>query len=568
VAGGHGSVNLGPWRPLVEAALAELHHNRIMARIWEKDYTVWKDSPVEITNRLGWLKSPQVMTEAVSHINNLVDEVRGDGYTHVFLLGMGGSSLAPEVFRKTFGVRDGYLDLAVLDSTDPGAILAHTERLDPAKTLFVVSTKSGGTLETFSFLKYFYNHVGKILGASEAGRHFVAITDPGSTLAGLATVHRFRRTFLNDPDIGGRYSALSYFGLVPAALIGMDIETLLCRAATVAEREAACEKPDMNNLNGASLGAVLGEMARAGRDKVTFVISPGIASFGDWLEQLLAESTGKEGKGILPIVREPLGAPDVYGNDRLFVFLRLDGEETVGSDGRLAALEKAGHPVVRIHLPDRYDLGAQCFLWEMATAVAGHLLGVNPFDQPDVEASKVLTKKMIAAYREKGKLPAEAPVLSGNGIAVYGDVQAESPAPAPAAFLRLAGPGAYVALQAYVQPTAGTDETLSLLRTRLRDKFHLATTVGYGPRFLHSTGQLHKGDSGRGLFIQFTADDHQDVPIPDDLGKPDSSITFGVLKAAQALGGRQALIKAGRRLIRFHLGTDVAGGLKILAEAL
>ncbi len=568
MASGNGSANLGPWRPLVEAALAELHHSRIMARIWEKDYTVWKDSPVEITNRLGWLKSPQVMTEAVSYINNLVDEVRGDGYTHVLLLGMGGSSLAPEVFRKTFGVRDGYLDLAVLDSTDPGAVLTHAGRLDPAKTLFVVSTKSGGTVETFSFLKYFYNHVKKTLGASEAGRRFIAITDPGSTLADLATVHRFRKTFLNDPDIGGRYSALSYFGLVPAALIGMDIETLLCRAAAMAEREAACEKPGMNDLNGTSLGAVLGEMARAGRDKVTFVISPGIASFGDWLEQLLAESTGKEGKGILPVVGEPLGAPDVYGNDRLFVLLRLDGDEAFGSGGRLAAIEKAGYPVVHIHLHDRYDLGAQCFLWEMATAVAGYLLDVNPFDQPDVEASKALTKKMIATYSENGQLPAKAPVLSGNGIAVYGDVLAESLAAALAAFLRLAGPGAYVAIQAYLQPTAGTDEALSLLRTQLRDKFRLTTTVGYGPRFLHSTGQLHKGDNGRGLFIQFTADDHQDVPIPDDLGKPDSSITFGVLKAAQALGDRQALINAGRRVIRFHLGTDVTGGLKILAEAL
>ncbi|MDO8786184.1 MAG: hypothetical protein Q7J12_08205 [Syntrophales bacterium] len=566
IPGIHGSAGLGPSQALVEAVLAELHHNRIMARIREKDYTVWKDSPVEISNRLGWLKSPQVMTEALRRINNLVDEVRGDGYTHVLLLGMGGSSLAPEVFRKTFGVRDGYLDLAVLDSTDPRAVLAHAGRITPAKTLFVVSTKSGGTVETFSFLKYFYNYVEQTLGVSEAGRHFIAITDPGSTLADLATEQRFRRTFLNDPDIGGRYSVLSYFGLVPAALIGMDIETLLCRAVATAEREAACENPNINNLNGASLGVVLGEMAKAGRDKVTFVISPGIASFGDWLEQLLAESTGKERKGILPVVGEPLGAPDVYGNDRLFVLLLLDGEEAVGSDGRLTALEKAGHPVVRIHLHDRYDLGSQCFLWEMATAVAGHLLGVNPFDQPDVEASKALTKKLIAEYAQKGQFPVEAPALSGDGIVVYGDVQAESPAAALAAFLRPADPGAYIALQAYVQPTAGTDEALSLLRTRLRDKFRLATTVGYGPRFLHSTGQLHKGDSGRGLFIQFTADDPQDIPIPDELGKPDSSITFGVLKAAQALGDRQALINAGRRLVRFHLGRDVASSLKTLGK--
>ena len=565
MTGGCGSVRLGHYQTVVDKTLTELHNNRIIARIWKKDYTVWKDSPVEIANRLGWLESPRAMMKAVNRINNVVDEVRGDGYTHVLLLGMGGSSLAPEVFRKTFGVRDGYLDLAVLDSTDPGTILAHTERLDPARTLFIVSTKSGGTVETFSLLKYFYNHIVRILGASQAGRHFIAITDPGSELADLATAHKFRTTFLNDPTIGGRYSVLSYFGLVPAALIGMDVETLLCRATVTADQEVACKKPDINNLNGASLGTVLGEMARAGRDKVTFIISSRIASFGDWLEQLLAESTGKEGKGILPVVGEPLGNLDVYGDDRLFVFLCMDGDDV--DNDRLAALEKAGHPVVRIYLHDCYDLGGQCFLWEMATAVASHLLCINPFDQPDVEATKVLTRKMIAEYREKGKLPAPVPTLTGNGIDVYGNVQAESPAAALTAFLRLARPNAYIALQAYVQPTPGIDVALFLLRTRLRDQFRLATTVGYGPRFLHSTGQLHKGDSGRGLFIQLTADDPQDVSIPDELGRPDSSLTFGVLKAAQALGDQQALINTGRHVIRFHLGTDVVAGLKVLMES-
>ena len=565
--GGHETrASLGSYQAMVDAALTELHNNRIMARIWEKDYTVWKDSPVEITNRLGWLESPKVMTEAIGQINNVVDEVRGDGYTHALLLGMGGSSLAPEVFRKTFGVRDGYLDLAVLDSTDPGTVLAHVERLDLARTLFIVSTKSGSTVETFSLFKYFYNLVEKTLGASRAGRHFIAITDPGSALADLATVHQFRTTFFNDPNIGGRYSALSYFGLVPAALIGMDIKTLLCRALAIADHEVAGKKPEVSNIDGAFLGTVLGEMARAGRDKVTFVISPGIASFGNWLEQLIAESTGKEKRGILPVVGEPLGSPGVYSNDRLFVLLHTDAEE--GYNEKLVALEKAGHPLVRIHLQDRYDLGDQCFLWEMATVVACHLLGINPFDQPDVEATKVLTKKMVAAYREKGKLPAEAPALSGNGITIYGDVQAESPAAALAVFLRLARPGAYVAIQAYVQPTATTDAALALLRIRLRDKLHMATTVGYGPRFLHSTGQLGKGDNGRGLFVQFTADDHYDIPIPDEPGKPDSSITFGILKAAQALGDRQALINAGRHVIRLHLGTDVVGSLKTLTEAL
>ncbi|MFA4916096.1 MAG: hypothetical protein WC560_05425 [Syntrophales bacterium] len=559
---GFGSASLGSYRTAVEKVLTELYNHRIVTRIRDKDYTVWKDSPVEITNRLGWLESPRAMMAAVNHINNVVDEVRGDDYTHALLLGMGGSSLAPEVFRTTFGVRDGYLDLTVLDSTDPGTILAHKERLDPAKTLFIVSTKSGGTVETFSLLKYFYNHVRETLGESKAGRHFIAITDPGSALADLATAHQFRATFLNDPSIGGRYSAISYFGLVPAALIGMDIEIILSRAAVTADQEFACNKPDIDTLNGASIGVVLGEMARAGRDKATFIISPRIASFGDWLEQLIAESTGKEGKGILPVVGELLGNTDVYGSDRLFILLHLDGDDV--DNGRIAALEKSGHPVVRIDLHDCYDLGGQCFLWEMATVVTGHLLGINPFDQPDVEASKVLTRKMIAGYREKGKLPVNEPALTGKGIDVYGNIRAESPAAALAAFIRLGGPNAYIAIQAYVQCTSETDAALFLLRQRLRDQYRLAATVGYGPRFLHSTGQLHKGDGGRGLFIQLTADDLRDAPIPDEMDNNESSMTFSLLKAAQALGDQQALINAGRHVIRFHLGTDVAAGLEVL----
>jgi transaldolase/glucose-6-phosphate isomerase len=546
----HQSANLGPYQATVEGALEEMAANQIVKRIWAHDHTVWKPEPTEISNRLGWLHTAEVMTDNVHRLQALTEAVGADGYTHALLLGMGGSSLAPEVFRKTFGVADGYLDLAVLDSTDPGAVLAYADELDLARTVFIVATKSGTTVETLSFFKFFYNRVAEAVGAEGAGEHFIAITDPGSQLEDLASRYDFRATFLNDPNIGGRYSALSYFGLVPAALVGVDVPLLLDRALA---RASACESCVATGDNpGAWLGTIMGELAKAGRDKLTLVASPAIVSFGDWIEQLIGESTGKEGRGILPVVGEPLGSPAVYGEDRLFVHLRLHGDET--HDAALAALEEAGHPVVRLHLHDAYDLGGQVFLWEMATAVAGQRLGINPFDQPNVEAAKVLARQMVAKYKETGTLPSGEP--SPLSVEAF------------KAFLSEAQRGAYVALQAYVQPTGETDAALLELRTRIRDRFRLATTVGYGPRYLHSTGQLHKGDAGRGLFIQFTADSPQDVPIPDEAGAPDSSLTFGVLKAAQAVGDRQALLDAWRPVIHFHLGTDVVGGLKKLSEAL
>jgi transaldolase/glucose-6-phosphate isomerase len=559
------SIRLGRYRSVVDAVFAGMIKNRVPDRIWRKDYTLWKPSPTEITNRLGWLNSPRVMTGCLRQINDLVNAVQKDGYTHALLLGMGGSSLAPEVFRKTFGVSGGYLDLAVLDSTDPGAVLAFSKKLDLAKTLFIVSTKSGGTVETFSFMKYFFSLTAERVGAAEAGRHFIAITDPGSALAELAALHRFRETFLNDPEIGGRYSALSFFGLVPAALMGVDVKKLLDRAVGVAEKEKSLEKSHLDALNGLYLGAAMGELARVGRDKLTFVFSSRIAGFGDWLEQLIAESTGKEGRGVLPVVGESLGPSAVYGDDRVFVSIRLAGDKV--QDEKIAHLGKAGHPIIKITLPDVYDLGGQIFLWEMATAVAGHILGSNPFDQPDVEAGKVLARKMIVQYREKGFLPEKAPALRREGIDVYGDCPAHSPGDALNIFLGSALPNGYIALQAYLQPIAETDAALLYLRNGLRGQYHLATTAGYGPRYLHSTGQLHKGDGGRGVFIQLTADDPQDVPIPDEMGQGGSSVTFGVLKAAQALGDRQALLHVGRPVIRFHLGGDIAGGLKVLTEA-
>ncbi len=557
----------GRHQPAIDAALAEMRAERVIARIWERDHTVWKPGPAEIANRLGWLDSPAAMTEALPQVEAFVAAVRSAGYRRAVLLGMGGSSLAPEVFRRVLGVANGYLDLSVLDSTDPGAVLALAESLDLHSTLFIVSTKSGGTVETSSFFRFFYNRVADALPPGEAGDHFAAITDPGSGLDAAAQRHRFRATFLNNPDIGGRYSALSYFGIVPAALIGLDVARLLAVAgeAAAASKEEGCPA--------ARLGAIMAELAKAGRDKLTLILPPRLAPCGDWVEQLVAESTGKEGRGILPVVGESIGPPESYAEDRLFVQLMLEGEED--ADAPIAALEAAGHPVVRIRIRDVYDLGEQYLLWEIATAVAGARLGINPFDQPNVESAKVLAREMVAAYQRDGRLPGLTPSATEGQLTVYDGNSSSSAGDALRGFLATADAGdaggagrSYVALHAYIQPTPGSDRALQSFRTAIQRRYRVATTTGYGPRFLHSTGQLHKGDGGHGLFVQFTAAMPRDAAIPDEAGVQGSSITFGVLKTAQALGDRRALLDAGRRVIRFDLGGDVAGGLRRLAETL
>jgi transaldolase/glucose-6-phosphate isomerase len=558
------SASLGKYQPAVDAALAEIDRQKVIQRIWDGDYTIWKPDPAEISNRLGWLHIAEALQKELPRLEALAESLRLAGYTSALLLGMGGSSLAPEVFRKTFAVRPGYLDLAVLDSTDPGAVLGYARELDPAKTLFIVSTKSGGTVETFSFFKFFHNLVADKLGAEQAGAHFIAITDPGSKLVEFGEQYHFRATFLNDPNIGGRYSALSHFGLVPAALVGVDLKALLQRALGMTDY-CSSPAPAVEN-HAARLGAILGELAKAGRDKLTLVTSPAICAFGDWAEQLLAESTGKEGKGILPVVGEVVGEPEVYGNDRLFVYLRLADDHTF--DAPLQALELTGQLVVRLEIEDLYDLGGQFFLWELATAVAGYRLGINPFNQPNVESAKVQARKLVAAYQEQGKLPALKPVLQIEGIRVYGDVPGDSLSEIWSRFLAQAAPGAYITLQAYITPGLASDASLLALRSELRQRTRLAVTSGYGPRFLHSTGQLHKGDSGRGLFVQIIADAAEDAPIPDEAGQAASSISFGVLEQAQSLGDRQALLENGRKVIRFHLSQDVQVELARLIHAL
>jgi glucose-6-phosphate isomerase len=523
----------------------------MLKRMWEHDHTLWSESPEEITNRLGWLHLHETMPEKVGEIEDFVKQVRNEGYDFVLLLGMGGSSLAPEVFRKVFGVKKGFLDLAVLDSTDPEAVLEFSEKLDLEKTLFIVSTKSGGTVETLSFFKYFYNLVADRLGSNEAGKHFIAITDPGSSLEALAAEYDFRRTFLNIPDLGGRYSALSYFGLVPAALLGVDIKKLLKRAAIAAEENGPGIVPSKSDA--VKLGTLLGKAAKSGRDKVTFISDPIIASFEDWVEQLIAESAGKSGKGILPIVHEPIPEDlEHYSTDRLFVFTHI------GTDKKprelCGKISEAEHPCVHLWIKDKYDLGKLIFIWEIAVAFAGEELSIHPFNQPNVESAKAFARETVAAYKQTGELPTSlAQPISTEAL--------ES-------FLEAKKYRDYISLQAYVTPTQKATNALQKLQVALRKKTGLPVTVGFGPRFLHSTGQLHKGDRGNGLFIQFVSNTPVEVNIPEKADSEESFITFGILKQAQAIGDAQALQQADRRVIVFEVDSNPEKQIRELAKQL
>ena len=515
------SVSLGPHLPQAEAALADLHQRGVVARIWQRDHTVWKPDPAEITNRLGWLTVTDLMCEQVPAVYAFVEEVRNEDFRHVVLLGMVGSSLGPEVLRQTFGTADGYPGLIVLDSTVPTAVQGVTEVVDPERTLFLVSSKSGSTIEPLAFYSYFRRLVKQAVGEKKAGQHFVAITDAGTSLESLARKDGFRRVFLNPPDIGGRYSVLSYFGLVPAALTEVDIAMLLDRADSM--REGCASYVPTRDNPGAWLGAVIGTLALQGHDKLTLVTSPSISGFGLWVEQLIAESTGKDGKGIIPVAGEPLVDPARYSDDRLFVYLRMEGDDNTVADAAIAGIESSGQPVLRLELRDRHDLGAEFFRWEFATAVAEAILGIHPFDQPNVQQAKDLTGQVLQEYQASGRLPQVEVASSVTGL------------------LSQARPGDYLAIMTYVRQTPETDRALADLRRRVMERNGIATTLGYGPRFLHSTGQLHKGGPNTGLFLQVTADREEDLPIP---GEPYS---FGVLANAQALGDRRALRSARRQ---------------------
>lgn len=546
---------LGRYQRAVEERLRDLERERVPARLWDRDASLWTADPARqkaIKNRLGWLTVTETMAGQREDLRAFLEEVRGAGFRRAVLLGMGGSSLCPEVCRLTFGVAPGGLDLAVLDSTVPAAIRALADGAEAGQTLYLVSSKSGTTGETLAFFRFFEKR--------SRTDHFVAITDPGTPLERLGREGNFRRVFLNPPDIGGRYSALSLFGLVPAALLGVDIGALLGRAERFV-RSCASSVPVADNP-GIRLGAILGALHAAGRDKVTFVAEPPVAAFGTWAEQLLAESTGKEWKGLVPVEGEPLGGPEVYGEDRLFVHLSVAGREETAVQRRLAGLERGGHPLIRIRLADPLDLGEEFFRWEMATAVAGILLTANPFDEPNVQESKDNTERLLQEVRRTGRLPEAPPALTADGLALTGDVGgARSVAAALGAHLTQARPGDYVALMAYLAPSKETHDALQVIRLATRDRLRVATTVGYGPRFLHSTGQLHKGGPNTGVFLQITAEDEADLPIPG------AAYTFGVLKAAQALGDFEALRAKGRRILRVGLGPNVAAGLRRLQEA-
>ncbi len=538
--------NLGPYETRVVERLRSWQAADFVRRLRGRDPMLWFPGPVpEIVDRLGWLELPVRMRLFREDLRAFAEAIRAEGTRHVVLLGMGGSSLAPEVFQHTFGNAPGHPELIVLDGTHPAAVSAVEARLTLAKTLFVVSSKSGTTTETLALFRYFWHRVQS--ETASPGRHFVAITDPGTPFEQTARARGFRRVFLGPPDVGGRYSALSVFGLLPAALIGVDVDELLDRAQAMA---AACLAEGSEPENpGLVLGAVLGELARAGRDKVTFFTSPILRAFPTWLEQLIAESTGKDGRGIVPVVDEPPGAPHVYGSDRLFVYLDLAGDQDADAEHQVAALEAAGHPVLRIHLDRMADLGGELFRWEVAVAAACAVLGVHPFDQPDVQRTKELTQQ---AVQRPMRYPIEAPSVFEPAVwrKAFRD------------WLDQVRPGDYVALQAFLAPTSETTAALQDIRRRLRDRLRVATTLGYGPRFLHSTGQLHKGGPATGLFLQLIDDPSEDRPVPE------TNLTFGRLLRAQADGDYQALVERGRRVLRLHLGRDVLRGLQTLRDVL
>jgi len=550
----------------VEAALTDWQDNQKAERLWARDASLWTNNGED--KWLGWLDVVHEQQKTIARFRNFAAEVRDEGFTHALLLGMGGSSLCPEVLRKSFGIIDSHPDLHVLDSTDSQQIRSRERTIDIPKTLFFVSSKSGTTLEPNIFKQYFFQRANEVVGETDAGSHFVAITDPGSKLRQEAEHDRFRKIFLGDPSIGGRYSALSDFGMAPAAAMGIDVAKFLGSADEMVRACGADVAP--KNNPGVILGAILGTAHNQGRDKITIITSPGIYDLGAWLEQLIAESTGKNGKGLIPVDSESIGAPEVYGDDRLFVYLRLESAPDAAEDAAIADLQQSGQPMVIISVADVYDLGQEFFRWEFATAVAGSIIGINPFDQPDVEASKLATKKLTEEYERTGSLPKEVPFFEADGIKLFADEKNLNDLNLFAGKSSLLGylkahldrlkPSGYFALLAYIQMNDEYEELLQIARHAVRDQKRVATCLGFGPRFLHSTGQAYKGGPNTGVFLQVTCDDESDLPVPNQ------KYTFGLVKAAQARGDFEVLAEHGRRVLRVHLGADVTKGLRTLED--
>src|SRR5258705_492074 len=549
----------------VDSALTDWAKNDKMRRLWRADASLW--SGADENHWLGWLG---ITDDQVAHsdaLTTLAAEVKQAGFKHALLLGMGGSSLCPEVLRLTFGKIEGFPELHVLDSTDPAQIKAIEAKIDLKSTLFIVSSKSGGTLEPNIYKQYFFTRVKEVVGEKEAGNRFIAVTDPGSKMQHVAENDKFRHIFAGVPSIAGRYSALSNFGMVPAAVMGIDILRFLNRTEEMVHACGATV-PTADNP-GLVLGAILGTAANNGRDKLTIIASPGISDLGAWLEQLLAESTGKSGKGIIPVDRERLAKPESYGSDRVFAYLRLESTPDHAQDAAVEALEKAGQPVVRIAVQEPYAIGEEFFRWEIATAVAGSIIGINAFNQPDVEASKIETRKLTSEYEAKGKLPEEKPFFEGDGVKLYADARntealknGKTLAEVLKTHLSRAGAGDYFAVLGYITMNAENEAALQGIRHTVRDTKKLATVLGFGPRFLHSTGQAYKGGPNSGVFLQITSDDSIELPVPGQ------TATFGVIKAAQARGDFDVLTERGRRALRVHLKGDLESGLKMLDTAI
>jgi glucose-6-phosphate isomerase/transaldolase/glucose-6-phosphate isomerase len=532
------------YRSLLAPTFQQLSNNRVVERLWAKDHRLWKPEPAEITNRLGWLMLHRDMQGEVDRLRRLAGTAQAAGVKDVVLLGMGGSSLGPEVLRSSFGSQKGYPRLWVLDSTVPGWVRHVTASIHPARTIFLVASKSGGTIEVLSLFAHFWTLVGRMRG-NRVGEQFVAITDPGTGLEKMAQNYGFGNTFTNPPDIGGRYSVLSLFGLVPAALLGLDIGRLLSRARGMADQ---CRQQDPSDANpGAALGATMGALAKTGRDKVTVIASSPLLTFGLWVEQLLAESTGKEGTGLIPVAQEPVRTPGAYGQDRLFVYLRLKGAKNALLDARVESLVRAGHPVLQCDLRDTYDLGAEFFRWEYATAVAGHLLSIHPFDQPNVQESKDNTNRVLQGFKANGRLPEQASSNSKQAAKELTD---------------RVRPGAYIAVLAYTRPSGQLETAIRRFRALLVDRYHVTTTFGYGPRYLHSTGQLHKGGPNCGIFLELIDGMTPDVVIP---GQPYS---FGTLAQAQAAGDLESLRAHDRYVIQVRLGADPAATVRAITHTL
>jgi transaldolase/glucose-6-phosphate isomerase len=548
----------------VAAALDDWKKNDKVKRLWNGDASVWTGA--DEGKWLGWLTVTAEQLANIEALKNIATDISKSGYQHAVLLGMGGSSLCPEVMRMTFGKIPGHPEMHVLDSTDPAQIKALEAKLDLASTICIVSSKSGGTLEPNIFKQYFFEQVKAKVGAAEVGNRFIAVTDPGSKMQQVAERDKFRKIFKGLPSIGGRYSALSNFGMVPAAVMGVNVVKFL--GATEEMVKACGANVSAGENPGVILGAILGAAALQGRDKVTIVASPGIFDLGAWLEQLLAESTGKIGKGIIPVDREELGKPEVYGADRVFAYLRLDTSPDAAQDAAIDALEKSGQPVVRIGLPDIYNLGQEFFRWEIATATGGAIIGINAFNQPDVEASKIETKKLTSEYEEKGHLPAEAPFFEADGVKLYADeknaaaLQGASLVDILKKHLARVHANDYFGVLGYLPMNEENEKTLQGVRIAVRNQKKVATVLGFGPRFLHSTGQAYKGGPNSGVFLQITHDHASDIPVPDQ------KYTFGVVEAAQARGDFAVLAERGRRALRVHLGSDVRAGLTKLADAM